>query len=1484
MPRRHLLLRLPIALARVIFVFVVGAAATTAGTVVALTQTGPGRSVVAKVLGDRGGVLVRGSITVRRIEGNFFRTLALDSLEVRDTSGALLALFPRVEARWQLRNLVRGRILLEELRLERPRLHLVQHRGGRMNYQEVLRSGESPPGGRGPLVEFRNVRIDDGIVTIRTPWNPPGQLRTEAQRDSALRDQRKRWGKRIEPGPAREGLQQIRTIEGFGARLPRLRIQTPEKSPLLAIIDSLSLAINDPLLTLTDLRGEVTQARDTLWFRFDRASLPGTIGRGEGLAAWPQDTVLFNFSFDAERVSLADLRFVSPEFPDFTGRGQLEAYSYDGTLTEYRIPALSAGDSVSSVTGSLVALVHQRRGLGFRGLDLAMRNLDLEVVRPYLDTLPFIGRLSGRLRADGYFERMRVALDWDFFDHRISGQPGNHLVLDGEVTLGGPEGMTFYQARVTDADFDLPTARLAASAVILEGRARAAGTLDGPWKDVTFTGQVRHQDGDRPETSAEGRVRLNTRDTAVVMDADLDFAPLDFEGIRRAFPTFPSLGSITGKVRLIGRLDSMQLAADVTGEIGSIRARGLTTLLPPRWGGWPLTLDVRGLDLHSLQGTGPSTHLTGQIVLDGAIDSLVAPEGAVAINFGPGAIRELQFDTLHVRMASRDNLVTVDSAAVAWFGGGVRASGSLGWAKPHSGTMTITGSSSSLVAFDSAAAALAGLEPDSTGRRARLDGVVEGKLVLSGALDSLNAAGEGVVTDLRWAGSRVSRATGALTWRGGSDPALTVRAAADSVAVAGLEYAALAFEAEGPMDSLVVAARGQGANGLDLQARGIYREADGRALMVQDLLMNLRGYRWHLDAPFTAAVRDSVVSLTPVRLERTDGGATLLAEGTVPGRNAGTLDVRSFGLDLRDLYALAQRDTTGVAGTVTADARVSGTASSPVVRGIAAVTGPVFGDFRAPLVQTAFFYRDERLQADLKFWRTGVPVIEVSAGLPLDLAWQRTRRGGRQLPGPLAIRAHADSMDLGLLEAFTRNLRRMRGTVDMDVTVGGSWETPRLGGTVAIHDGGATVPSLGVRYGPINGRFTLSGDSIRVDSLRINGERGGANLTGQVRLDRLTRPILELDMRARGFSVMDVPGFLTLELDADAQFRGPLVQPVLTGRGTVRNTVLYFADLVSKSIVNLEDPLYADLVDTLALREGGLRAEFQSRFLDSLTIRDLSFRAAEGVWLRSTEANIQLEGQATVNKVRQVYRLDGTFNALRGTYTLRVGPISRAFNVTRGVVRYLGDPDLNADLDVEARHVIKAASAEASARDLEITARIGGTLRTPRLALESSIRPPLSQSDIISLLLLGQTVNSQVASPAQSDRFAQALSLLAGTLTSEIERSLMQGTGSEAAPDLIEIRPGLGYGGVASGASLTRLSAGWNLGTRWFVSINAGFCPGFQQFDFRNFGASLDYQFNRSTSFAISGEPVQTCLVGAAGGIASKRYQLGGDLQWQREF
>jgi hypothetical protein len=64
--------------------------------------------------------------------------------------------------------------------------------------------------------------------------------------------------------------------------------------------------------------------------------------------------------------------------------------------------------------------------------------------------------------------------------------------------------------------------------------------------------------------------------------------------------TFTSLGSVTGRVRLVRRLDSM-LEADVAGEIGTVRAR-LTTSSAPVGDG----ADARrpGLDLHAVRGRG----------------------------------------------------------------------------------------------------------------------------------------------------------------------------------------------------------------------------------------------------------------------------------------------------------------------------------------------------------------------------------------------------------------------------------------------------------------------------------------------------------------------------------------------------------------------------------------------------------------------------------------------------------------------------------------------------------------------------------------------------------------------------------------------------------------------------------------------------------------------------------------------------------------
>ena len=101
---------------------------------------------------------------------------------------------------------------------------------------------------------------------------------------------------------------------------------------------------------------------------------------------------------------------------------------------------------------------------------------------------------------------------------------------------------------------------------------------------------------------------------------------------------------------------------------------------------------------------------------------------------------------------------------------------------------------------------------------------------------------------------------------------------------------------------------------------------------------------------------------------------------------------------------MTQQDTAGTQGSLSLDARVTGTSKAPELRGTGTLTGGIFGDFKAPLIRAAFDYREQLLRSNLTFWRTGVPVVEVDATLPLDLAFGTVPR--RQLPGPLEHRRH----------------------------------------------------------------------------------------------------------------------------------------------------------------------------------------------------------------------------------------------------------------------------------------------------------------------------------------------------------------------------------------------------------------------------------------------------------------------------------------------
>jgi translocation and assembly module TamB len=402
----------------------------------------------------------------------------------------------------------------------------------------------------------------------------------------------------------------------------------------------------------------------------------------------------------------------------------------------------------------------------------------------------------------------------------------------------------------------------------------------------------------------------------------------------------------------------------------------------------------------------------------------------------------------------------------------------------------------------------------------------------------------------------------------------------------------------------------------------------------------------------------------------------------------------------------------------------------------------------------------------------------------------------------------------------------------------------------------------------------LRGDSLLLRDLRITSGGGNLAIRGAIRLEDLSRPLLDLDFRADRFFAIDVRNFLTLTATGDVSLEGPPLGATLTGNLTANNGVLYFADLVNKRVIDLNDPTIADLVDSSLIRMEDLGNQFQNQFLDSLHINDLRVAIGSDVWLRSAEANIQLDGEVLVSKSAEEYQPIGTLQAPRGSYTLKIGPVARDFTVTRGEVRYIGT--LDAQLDIEARHTVRTVRGE----EIPVIAIIEGTLYAPKLRLESTLRPPISETDLVSYLITGYPANEATAIGG-ANAIETGLAYLSSAFASELERTLIQDLGVPI--DLIEIRPGVG---TAGSASPTQLAAGWQLGRKTFLTFNAGFCPDFSQFSTRNFGAGLEFRFSKEWRLQSAIEPtIQRC--GSTGVIpldSRSRYQVGFDVLWEREF
>ena len=489
-----------------------------------------------------------------------------------------------------------------------------------------------------------------------------------------------------------------------------------------------------------------------------------------------------------------------------------------------------------------------------------------------------------------------------------------------------------------------------------------------------------------------------------------------------------------------------------------------------------------------------------------------------------------------------------------------------------------------------------------------------------------------------------------------------------------------------------------------------------------------------------------------------------------------------------------------------------------------------------------------------------------------------------------------DSVDLGLLEAFVPGLQSAHGALVANVDVAGTVKQPVLAGQFRITDGAATLTNVGTRLEHINADVALDKDTVFIKRLSVETQRerrGTMSVDGFVNLARYDNPEFALRARADNFHIIEKPGLASLDVSTDSviTLRGMYRGATVTGAIKVDRGTIYIPELITKKIVDLSDPEFAGIVDTLLARDRKLLPETPSDFAKNLSLENVQVNIGDAVWLRSSEANVKLGGSlnVTLGKSSQTgessqLALEGTLNAVRGTYRLNlVDPfVQPTFDVESGSLRFFGTPDLNPTLDIRAIHTIRQPrQRSANVRDIRVRVTISGTLERPQLSLDNPDNLPLSQSDLLSYLITGEPAIALDNSGAeyQSQLASVAIRYGGNLLTNAIPKNVL---------DIVELQTA-GYDASARTTDPyyynllnTRAILGKQIGNQWFIGLSTGLCVVNASNFVENFGLKLEYRFNSIYSAQAGIEPGSsdlTCARSNASQIQQQTpRQLGFDL------
>jgi translocation and assembly module TamB len=333
------------------------------------------------------------------------------------------------------------------------------------------------------------------------------------------------------------------------------------------------------------------------------------------------------------------------------------------------------------------------------------------------------------------------------------------------------------------------------------------------------------------------------------------------------------------------------------------------------------------------------------------------------------------------------------------------------------------------------------------------------------------------------------------------------------------------------------------------------------------------------------------------------------------------------------------------------------------------------------------------------------------------------------------------TLDLALVDAFLAGgADRIKGKAEIDLSASGALKAPEVTGTLHLTDAGYENLRYGIKLRKIEADVRAAGPVIRIASLTATTPgRGQINGSGEV--DLRNGIDTRLKIQTRGATLIDTD-LASAIVDSDLAVTGNLQkQLTLGGKIKVVKADIRVPDKLPPSVQEIE------VTEVNAPPQAAARiAARQQQPKQALVVAlDLAVDAPQQVAVRGRGLDAELGGALKVSGSADKPVIDGALKLRRGSLEIA----GKRLDFTEGTLTFEGGDQIDPILDL---------TAQSRAQDLQVTAKVEGSARSPRITLSSV--PEMPQDEILARLLFSKSAGA--LSPFELLQLAQATADLAG--------------------------------------------------------------------------------------------------------------------------